>query len=139
MARAVQKLKIPWPEFGDSVQMALAGYRDEIQPAVAKEAEKAAKRTRNDIQSAAPRRSGQYAKTWTVKRDIADRRRPVYVVHAAKPGYQLAHLLERSHRIANQYGDHWGHTAGQPHIEPAAVQNGETFRRNVVNIIRSLS
>lgn len=132
------KLVIPWPEFGDSVRAALLSYTDDVADAIAKEAQRAAKQTRVDIQSAAPKRSGEYAKSWTVRKETVDRRRPAFVVHAKKPGYQLAHLLERSHRIVNQYGE-YGHTTPKPHIEPAAVKNGERFTKNVVNAIKNLS
>ena len=134
-----QKIKIPWPEFGDSLRFALAGYQEDIENEISKEAQRTAARTRQDIRNAAPRKSGTYAKTWAVKKDVVDRRRPAFIVHATKPGYQLAHPLERPHRIANQYGDNWGKTAGQPHIQPAAEKNGVEFQRNVVQIIKKLS
>ena len=137
MAR--QTLKIPWPEFGDSLRMALVSYQDDIEAAITKEAEKTAKQTRKDIQDAAPKDSGTYAKSWAVKKDIVDRHRPAFVVHANKPGYQLAHLLERAHRIANQYGDNWGNTSPQPHIEKAAEKNGALFLNHVTQIIKDLS
>jgi len=137
MAR--QTLKIPWPEFGDSLRMALASYQDDIEAAITKEAEKIAKQTRKDIQETAPKDSGTYAKSWAVKKDVVDRHRPAFIVHANKPGYQLAHLLERAHRIANQYGDNWGSTSPQPHIEKAAEKNGALFLNHVTQIIKDLS
>lgn len=137
MAR--QTLKIPWPEFGDSLKMALASYQDDIEAAITKEAQKTAKQTRTDIQDAAPKNTGTYAKTWTVKKETADRHRPAFIVHATKPGYQLAHLLERAHRIANQYGTDFGKTSPQPHIEKAAEKNGALFLSHVTQIIKDLS
>lgn len=134
-----QTLKIPWPEFGDSVRAALLAYSDDVESVISKEAQKAAKQCRIDIQNAAPKRSGTYAKSWAVKKDVVDRKRPAYVVHAKKPGYQLAHLLERSHRIANQYGDNWGKTSPKAHIAPAAEKNSATFTNNVVRQIKNLS
>lgn len=134
-----QTLKIPWPEFGDSTRMALFAFSDDVEAALQKEAQRSAKQCRADIQNAAPKRTGAYAKTWTVKKDAADRRRPAFVVYTKRPGYQLAHLLERSHKISNQYGDDWGHTRPKPHIEPAAERNGVTFANNVRRAIQNLT
>lgn len=133
------RLVIPWPEFGDATRLALAQYTDDIEAALTKEAQRAANQTRKDIEADAPRDTGTYAKTWTVKKEIVDRKRPAYIVHAKKPGYQLAHLLERAHRIANQYGDNYGKTSPRPHIEKAAVKNGEQFVFRVTKIIQDLS
>lgn len=134
-----RKLVVPWPEFGDSLRMALVSYCDDIENAITKEAERAAKQCRKDIQETAPKRSGDYAKSWAVQRDVAYHKRPAFTVHANAPGYRLAHLLERAHRIANQYGDNWGNTSPQPHIEKAADKNGALFLSNVTKIIKDLS
>lgn len=135
---AQKRLTIQWPEFGDSVRMALLSFQEDVEAAITEEAERAAKQTRDDIRNTAPKRYGDYAKTWTVKKDVADRRRPAFIVYAKKPGYQLAHLLERSHRIANEYGE-YGHTRPKAHIEPAAEKNGVLFANNVRKAIKNLS
>ncbi len=147
-----QKLKIPWPEFGDSVRYALMSFSDEVAESLEKEAKRAATQCKKDIQNTAPKRSGEYAKSWTVSRESVGynfsngrpkkRNHVAYVVHANKPGYQLAHLLERSHSIRNQYsleGQKYGDTIGQPHIENAAIKASEQFTRNARRIITDLS
>ena len=133
-----QTLKIEWPAFGDTVQNLLYAYSTQIESAISKEAKRTANQVRADIQTAAPKRSGTYAKTWTVKTDTKQSHRPTYVVHAKRPGYQLAHLIERPHKIKNQYGE-YGYTNGKPHIEPAADKNATQFANNVVKIIKDLS
>lgn len=147
-SHGVQRLKITWPEFGDSVRYALLAFSDEVAEALEKEAEKAAKECKAEIQRTAPKRSGDYAKSWMVSRESSGynfsagrpkaRNHVAYVVHAKKPGYQLAHLLERPHKIANLYGE-WGKTAGKPHIEKAAIKASGKFTRNAFRIIRDLS
>ena len=60
-------------------------------PAVAKDAAK-----KLQTQADTPRRSGKYAKSWTVT--VEKSRLKVHaIVHAKKPGYRLAHLLEYGH------------------------------------------
>ena len=133
-----QKLKIPWPEFGDSVRLVLMEFSDEVNAKLTKAAQRAATRTRAEIQRYAPKRSGTYAKTWTVKKDTTYKSRPSFIVHAKSPGYQLAHLLERSHRIVNDYGE-YGVTNGYPHVEPAWDQNIRPFEDDVKKIFKDLS
>ena len=146
-----QIIKVPLPSFGDGVRNILLAYGEEVAQALEKEAKKAAIQCRDEIQRTAPKDTGTYQKTWTVSRESQGmsgynnrgertvRQNPTYVVHAKHPGFQLAHLLERSHVVHNQYGYSWGRTAGHPHIEPAALKAGEQYLKNVKENIKELS
>ena len=70
--------------------------------------------------SPASRNGGEYRKSWTF-REKEIRRGKSYrteMVVYNERYYRLTHLLEKSHRIVNKYGE-YGKTKGQPHIAPA--------------------
>lgn len=67
--------------------------------------------------------SGQYAWSWTVKKN-----RHQYIVHN-KDHYRLTHLLNNGHVIKNQYGT-YGRVLGDGHIRRAEQRAIEAlFRR----------
>ena len=70
--------------------------------------------TANELKRISPKKSGKYAKSWTVKKD---KKNHSYTVHNAKC-YRLTHLLENGHVVKNQYGT-YGRVSGQPHIAKA--------------------
>ncbi|MCW6681314.1 HK97 gp10 family phage protein [Aerococcaceae bacterium NML160702] len=72
-----------------------------------------AKSVKNDIQANAPRKSGKYSKSWSVKKENENSNRLQVVVHS-KNRYQLTHLLEFGH--AKRGG---GRVSAKPHIEQA--------------------
>ena len=74
---------------------------------------KAGKNVKADIAANAPKRTGAYSKSWTVKTQKETANSLEVVVHS-KNRYQLAHLLEHGH--AKRGG---GRVAGKPHIAPA--------------------
>lgn len=84
--------------FKEAMQEALASQYDiaieavtEIVPAVAKDAVRMLKRN-------APKNTGKYAKGWTHKVETG-RMRVGATVYGKTGTYQLAHLLERKHRL----------------------------------------
>lgn len=74
---------------------------------------KAGTNVRKGIQENAPKRTGSYAKSWSVKTTKETSNSLELVVYSPKK-YQLAHLLEFGH--AKRGG---GRTKAQPHIAPA--------------------
>ena len=74
---------------------------------------KAGKTVRQDIQAYAPKRSGAYAKSWTVK-NVRETSHAIELVVHSKNRYQLAHLLEFGHAKRNG-----GRVPGKAHIAPA--------------------
>lgn len=74
---------------------------------------KAGSNVRKDIQANAPKKTGAYSKSWSVKTTKETSNTLELTVYSPKK-YQLAHLLEYGH--AKRGG---GRTKAQPHIVPA--------------------
>ena len=77
----------------------------------------ASKTVKKEIQANAPKQTGRYKKSWTVKKTGEDSKSLQVTVHS-KNRYQIAHLLEHGH--AKRGG---GRVAARPHIAPAE-ENG---------------
>ncbi len=84
-----------------------------------------AKVVKADISTRAPKRTGAYKKSWTVKKRGENATSISVVVHS-KNKYQLAHLLEFGH--AKRGG---GRTRAQPHIEPAQIAGEKTLTEKI--------
>ena len=69
------------------------------------------------LKNESPKRTGQYAKSWTKKTEKGNYRRPDKVTIYNRDHYQLTHLLENGHVIRNAKGT-YGRTSPQKHIEP---------------------
>ncbi len=82
---------------------------DEVKSAV----NRAGASVKKDISTNAPKRSGTYAKSWTVKKTKETSSKLEVTVHS-RTRYQLAHLLEHGH--AKRGG---GRVTGKEHIRPA--------------------
>ena len=91
----------------------LQEYADVAREDVKAAVRKAGKSVKADIAANAPKRTGAYSKSWTVKTQKETANSLEVVVHS-KNRYQLAHLLEHGH--AKRGG---GRVAGKPHIAPA--------------------
>lgn len=93
---------------------------------------KAANTIKNEIQAKAPRDTGNYAKSWAVKKVLEKSDQIQFVVHS-KNRYQLVHLIEFGHAKRNG-----GRVAGKVHITPAEQvgikQLEEDLARNLENV-----
>ena len=96
-----------------SIMEGLQEYADLASEDVKAAVRKAGKNVKADIAANAPKRTGAYSKSWTVKTQKETANSLEVVVHS-KNRYQLAHLLEHGH--AKRGG---GRVAGKPHIAPA--------------------
>lgn len=105
-------------QMGDILKEITDNVEESIDIALKKVPQKLVKRLRSTSPS---RKSGRYAKGWTVKR--LDKRSAV-VYNATLPGY--THLLENGHVIRNQYGE-YGRTKPIKHIAPAEEEAIEDF------------
>lgn len=74
---------------------------------------KAGKTAKKEIQTNAPKKTGAYSKSWSVKTTKENSESLELTVYSPKK-YQLAHLLEKGH--AKRGG---GRTRAVPHIAPA--------------------
>ena len=96
-----------------NIMEGLQEYADLASEDVKAAVRKAGKNVKADIAANAPKRTGAYSKSWTVKTQKETANSLEVVVHS-KNRYQLAHLLEHGH--AKRGG---GRVAGKPHIAPA--------------------
>ena len=96
-----------------TIMEGLQEYADVASEDVKAAVRKAGKSVKADIAANAPKRTGAYSKSWTVKTQKETANSLEVVIHS-KNRYQLAHLLEHGH--AKRGG---GRVAGTPHIAPA--------------------
>ena len=96
-----------------TIMEGLQEYADVASEDVKTAVRKAGKNVKAEISANAPKRTGAYAKSWTVKTEKETANSLEVVVHS-KNRYQIAHLLEHGH--AKRGG---GRVAGIPHIAPA--------------------
>lgn len=97
-------------ELADTVMKGLKEYAQLAEDDLKEDVKKAGKTVKQQIESTAPRKTGKYAKSWTVKktRETSD---SIQVVVYSKNRYQLTHLLEHGH--AKRGG---GRTRAFPHL-----------------------
>lgn len=86
---------------------------------------KAGKLVKKDIQANAPKKTGAYSKSWTVKTTKETSESLELTVHSPKK-YQLAHLLEKGH--AKRGG---GRTKAIPHIAPAEEKAAKDLEADI--------
>ena len=97
----------------EEVMKGLAEYKNLATDNMKSAVRKAGKSVKKDIQANAPKKTGAYSKSWTVKTKKENSDSLVLTVYSPKK-YQLAHLLEKGH--AKRGG---GRTKAVPHIAPA--------------------
>lgn len=86
---------------------------------------KAGRSVKKDIQANAPKKTGAYSKSWTVKTTKETSESLELTVHSPKK-YQLAHLLEKGH--AKRGG---GRTRAIPHIAPAEEKAAKDLEADI--------
>lgn len=86
---------------------------------------KAGASVKKEIEANAPKDTGGYGKSWSVK-NTKETANSLEVVVYSRNRYQLAHLLEFGH--AKRGG---GRTAAQPHIAPAEENAITTLEREI--------
>lgn len=90
---------------------------------------KAGSNVRKDIQANAPKKTGAYSKSWSVKTTKETSNTLELTVYSPKK-YQLAHLLEYGH--AKRGG---GRTKAQPHIAPAEEAAISRLERDIKRLL----
>ena len=95
------------------IMKGLTEYKGLVTSDIKSAVRKAGKSVKSDIQANAPKKTGAYSKSWTVKTTKETSESLELTVYSPKK-YQLAHLLEKGH--AKRGG---GRTKAIPHIAPA--------------------
>lgn len=88
-----------------------------------------AKESAQKLKNTSPRRSGSYAKGWSVKKQG-----DMDVIVHNKTDYQLTHLLENGHVIRNKKGT-YGRTNGIKHIAPVEEWAVDELPRRIMEDI----
>ena len=106
------------------MQKILDEFDDRVNDVLAQAAGETADESADKLRNTSPRRSGEYANGWTVKKLS----RGDVVVHNTH--YQLTHLLENGHVIKNKKGT-YGRTRGIKHIKPVETWANKEFQQKI--------
>lgn len=122
--------KVKIDELADAVMKELDEYADVIDADMRKAVTKAGQTVRKDISANAPKRHGDYAKSWSTKK-TRQTARSLEVTVYSRNRYQLAHLLEHGHAKRNG-----GRTRAQVHIAPAEEKGIRQLEEDIIRSIR---
>ena len=115
----------------DAIMEGLQEYADLATDDVKKAVKKAGTEVKKQISEIAPKKSGKYAKSWTVKTTKETSNALEVTVHS-RNRYQLAHLLEFGH--AKRGG---GRVAGRAHIAPAEQHGIEMLEQEIGRCLKN--
>ena len=114
------------------VMKELEEYADLTADVLKKEIQAAGKAAKQQIQQTAPRRTGRYAKSWSVKK-VSETSNSMEITVHSKDRYMLTHLLENGH--VKRGG---GRVAAIPHIAPAEEMAADLLERNIESALGRL-
>ena len=118
-------MSIKIDDLAREVMKGLDEYADVTTEQVKRAVRKAGNTVRKEIQQNAPKNTGDYAKSWAVKKVRESSHTLELVVHS-KNRYQLTHLLEFGHCLRNG-----GRTRAVPHIAPAEEKGIEQLEKMI--------
>ena len=118
-------MSIKIDDLAKEVMRGLDEYADVTTEQVKKAVRKAGNTVRKEIQENAPKNTGDYAKSWAVKK-VRESSHTLEVVVHSKNRYQLTHLLEFGHCLRNG-----GRTRAMPHIAPAEEKGIEQLEKQI--------
>lgn len=113
----------------NEIMEGLKEYADLASDDVKKVVRKAGNTVRKEISENAPKDTGAYAKSWSVKK-TKETSNSLEVTVYSKNRYQLAHLLEHGH--AKRGG---GRVAARPHIAQAEQSAVETLDSEIAKAL----
>lgn len=113
----------------NEIMEGLKEYADLASDDVKKAVRKAGNTVRKEISENAPKDTGAYAKSWSVKK-TKETSNALEVTVYSKNRYQLAHLLEHGH--AKRGG---GRVAARPHIAQAEQSAVETLDSEIAKAL----
>ena len=112
-------------DLASAISEALQEYRDLAAEDMKRVINEAGKTIRKEIKARAPKESGQYAKSWRVKKIHEDSQSVELMVYSPKR-YFLTHLLEHGHAKRNG-----GRVSARPHIAPAEEVGEEKLKKDL--------
>lgn len=109
----------------------LATYSQDVVEKVNTSSDKVGKAAVRKLKQISPKKSGDYAKSWTMKTQSEVGQPNKRIIHVKKPHYRLTHLLEFGHAKVGG-----GRVPGIPHIRPVEEEVIREFTREVEEAIR---
>ena len=109
----------------------LATYSQDVVEKVDTSSDKVGKAAVRKLKQISPKKSGDYAKSWTMKTQSEVGQPNKRIIHVKKPHYRLTHLLEFGHAKVGG-----GLVPGKPHIRPVEEEVIREFTREVEEAIR---
>ncbi len=110
----------------------LADYSQDVVEKVNVSSEKVGKAAVKKLKQTSPKKTGKYAKSWTMSTEKAIGQPDLRIIHVKAPHYRLAHLLEYGHAKVGG-----GRVEGRPHIRPAEEMVIQEFVAEVEEAIRN--
>ena len=123
--------KINIDQLAAEIAKGLAEYSQEVVEKVNISSEKIGKEAVKQLRQTSPKKTGKYAKSWTMTTEKAIGQPDLRIIHAKAPHYRLTHLLEHGH--AKRGG---GRVEGKPHIRPAEEMVIKEFVAEVEEAIK---
>lgn len=124
------KTKIEIGGLGEAVNEILKAYGQDVTKKIKRAVDKTSKDLKAAVEADAPHKRGTYRGTFRVKKDRDTATSKVNILYNARPGHQIAHLLEKGHRKRRS-----GTVAARPHIRPNAEKAQKEFEKKVEEII----
>jgi hypothetical protein len=109
----------------------LSTYSQDVVEKVNVSSDRVGKAAVRKLKQTSPKKSGDYAKSWTMKTQSEVGQPNKRIIHVKKPHYRLTHLLEFGHAKAGG-----GRVPGKPHIRPVEEEVIREFTREVEEAIR---
>ncbi|KYD26536.1 HK97 gp10 family phage protein [Geobacillus stearothermophilus] len=109
---------IPVDRLADELVQAIKEYTEDVENVVRKKTDEVARKVLKEAQALAPKRTGEYAKTFTITKE--DGYGTTTRIIWNKKHYRRVHLLEFGHAKAN--GE--GRVKEYPHLRPAYDKHG---------------
>ena len=117
-------------KLADAVMETLEEYADLAAEDVKQAVRDAGETVREEIRANAPKDTGDYVKSWAVKKTKETSSSLMLTVHS-KNRYQLAHLLEYGHAKRNG-----GRVEGKAHIAPAEEKGVRQLEEEIERSLR---
>lgn len=128
-------IKISPDQLQSTIQGILHEIPQKVDNVIDEASEKVAKEAVQELKATSPRgkgrKSGQYAKGWSTKKD--GKTTVVY----NRTDYMLTHLLENGHDVIS-HGKKVGHVGGRPHIKPVEEKVIQSMQEEVERGIEKL-
>lgn len=124
-------VRIAVGELANAVMKELDDYAKLVTEDMKKAVKKAGTSVKKEIQANAPKDSGAYAKSWSVK-NMKENSHALELTVYSRNRYQLAHLLEFGH--AKRGG---GRVPGRAHIAPAEEAGVKQLEAEIERCIRN--